>query len=203
MAHEVGHNMGCCHALGDGGGCPAEGGLLFLYSNGHRFFGDSGTEWRTVMAYSPGTRIQHFSNPEVLSDGQPTGVTILDLNAADNARTINLSKQTVSNWRCNDGICEGLELPSDGPDCNGNGVPDECDVALGRSLDIDGNGVPDECENLCPWDLSGNGSVDVPDLLALLAAWASNPGGPPDFDGNGIVALPDLLALLAAWGACQ
>ena len=54
----------------------------------------------------------------------------------------------------------------------------------------------------CPWDLSGNGSVDVPDLLALLAAWGSNPGGPPDFDGDGMVALPDLLALLAEWGLC-
>ncbi len=54
----------------------------------------------------------------------------------------------------------------------------------------------------CPWDLSGNGSVDVPDLLALLAAWGTNPGGPPDFDGDGMVAVPDLLALLSAWGPC-
>ncbi|MCZ6755560.1 MAG: DUF1929 domain-containing protein [Gemmatimonadetes bacterium] len=54
----------------------------------------------------------------------------------------------------------------------------------------------------CPWDLGGNGNVDVPDLLALLAAWGSNPGGPPDFDGNGMVAVPDLLALLSAWGPC-
>ena len=54
----------------------------------------------------------------------------------------------------------------------------------------------------CPWDINGNGSVDVPDLLALLAAWGTNPGGPPDFDGDGMVAVPDLLALLAAWGPC-
>jgi hypothetical protein len=32
------------------------------------------------------------------------------------------------------------------PDCNGNGVGDPCDVALGTSLDVNGNGVPDECE---------------------------------------------------------
>ncbi len=55
---------------------------------------------------------------------------------------------------------------------------------------------------LCPWDLSGNGGVDVPDLLELLAAWGTNPGGPPDFDGDGMVDLTDLLTLLAAWGAC-
>jgi len=31
-------------------------------------------------------------------------------------------------------------------DCNGNGVPDACDVASGTSLDLNGNRVPDECE---------------------------------------------------------
>ena len=62
-------------------------------------------------------------------------------------------------------------------------------------------GPPFDCD-ACPTDLNGNGSVDVPDLLALLAAWGTNPGGPPDFDGDGMVAVPDLLALLAAWGPC-
>ena len=54
----------------------------------------------------------------------------------------------------------------------------------------------------CVWDTSGSGSVDVPDLLSLLAAWGLNPGGPPDFDGDGVVAVPDLLELLAHWGPC-
>jgi hypothetical protein len=30
-------------------------------------------------------------------------------------------------------------------DCNGNGVPDACDIADGTSVDADGDGVPDEC----------------------------------------------------------
>ena len=55
----------------------------------------------------------------------------------------------------------------------------------------------------CPPDLNGDGMVGVPDLLALLAAWGTNPGGPPDFDGDGVVAVPDLLTLLAAWGPCE
>ncbi len=50
--------------------------------------------------------------------------------------------------------------------------------------------------------MDGDGFVIVPDLLVLLAAWGTNPGGPPDLDGDGIVAVPDLLILLAAWGAC-
>ncbi len=54
----------------------------------------------------------------------------------------------------------------------------------------------------CPADLDGDRIVAVPDLLTLLAAWGTNPGGPPDFDGDGTVAVPDLLTLLANWGPC-
>ena len=99
LAHEIGHNLGCCHALGDGGGCPAEGGLLFPYSNGHRFFGDSGEQWRTIMAYPPGSPAVRFSNPQVLFDGQPTGVPLGDDNEAYNARTINNRAATVEGFR--------------------------------------------------------------------------------------------------------
>ncbi len=85
-------------------------------------------------------------------------------------------------------------------DCNGNGVEDDCDIATGQSEDRDADGVPDECG--CAWDLDGGGSVGVSDLIALLSAWGSNPGGPPDFDGDGIVGVTDLLAMLAHWGDC-
>ena len=54
---------------------------------------------------------------------------------------------------------------------------------------------------ICPWDCGLlNGSVAVPDLLALLASWGA--AGPCDFDGSGITAVPDLLKLLANWGPC-
>ena len=39
-------------------------------------------------------------------------------------------------------------------------------------------------------------------LLALLAAWGTDPGGPPDFDGDGEVRTTDLLAMIANWGPC-
>ncbi|MCZ6735075.1 MAG: M12 family metallo-peptidase [Planctomycetota bacterium] len=55
---------------------------------------------------------------------------------------------------------------------------------------------------VCPEDLDGDGSVGILDLLALLAAWGSDPGGPPDFDNDGDVGILDLLTLLAAWGPC-
>ncbi len=49
-------------------------------------------------------------------------------------------------------------------------------------------------------DLDCNGSVGVPDLLALLAAWGDCFGCKEDFDGSGSVGVPDLLELLAEWG---
>ncbi len=54
----------------------------------------------------------------------------------------------------------------------------------------------------CPWDLDGCGLVGIVDLLQLLSAWGTDPGGPPDFDGDGDVGITDLLALLANWGPC-
>ncbi|MCH8153410.1 MAG: hypothetical protein IH830_13685 [Planctomycetes bacterium] len=54
----------------------------------------------------------------------------------------------------------------------------------------------------CPWDLDGDLSVGILDLLALLAAWGTDPGGPPDFDSDGNVGILDLLILLSNWGPC-
>ncbi len=56
--------------------------------------------------------------------------------------------------------------------------------------------------NQCPWDLDGDFSVGILDLLALLAAWGTDPDGPPDFNGDGTVDILDLLTLLANWGPC-
>ncbi|MCH8165013.1 MAG: FG-GAP repeat protein, partial [Planctomycetes bacterium] len=68
----------------------------------------------------------------------------------------------------------------------------------GSAYLFDAAGTPGKC----PWDLNGNGSVGILDLLALLAAWGTDPGGPPDFDGDGTVGILDLLTLLANWGPC-
>ncbi|MHC4304010.1 MAG: FG-GAP repeat protein [Planctomycetota bacterium] len=66
--------------------------------------------------------------------------------------------------------------------------------------DADGDGVVDACE--CDWDLNGDSTVNVVDFLGLLAAWGTDPGGPPDFDGNGTVDIADFLQMLAHWGPC-
>ena len=58
-------------------------------------------------------------------------------------------------------------------DCNGNGVPDEQDIADALSADCDGNGFPDECDPDC----NGNG---VPDDCEIADGTVS------DCDGNGV-----------------
>jgi hypothetical protein len=53
----------------------------------------------------------------------------------------------------------------------------------------------------CPEDLDANGSVDVADILVLIAGWN---GADPilDLDNDGIVGVSDLLLMIAAWGLC-
>ncbi|HRQ74380.1 MAG TPA: S8 family serine peptidase [Phycisphaerales bacterium] len=55
----------------------------------------------------------------------------------------------------------------------------------------------------CAADLNISGSVDVQDLLILLATWGPVPAGhPADLNGSGTVDVQDLLILLASWGEC-
>ena len=74
-------------------------------------------------------------------------------------------------------------------DCNDNGIPDSCDIALGNSTDADGNGVPDECDGDCPGDLNGDGIVDVEDVLTCIAGFGSE------------YTVDDLLEVLAEFGS--
>ena len=113
LAHEVGHNLNCCHALGDGGGCQG----YTDSGRGHRFFGEDDEQYRTIMAYSPGTRIDHFSNPNVLYENAPTGIP----GEADCASMIWQTRELLSNIRCRDGE-EELSFLTFGS------TLDECDV---------------------------------------------------------------------------
>ncbi len=45
-----------------------------------------------------------------------------------------------------------------------------------------------------------DGTVGVPDLLALLSQWGGCVNCSCDLDGCGSVSVPDLLMLLSAWG---
>jgi hypothetical protein len=59
-------------------------------------------------------------------------------------------------------------------DCNGNGIPDSCDISSGNSRDVNLNGIPDECEAPATLTLTNNagacnhagGSVNVDATLS-------------------------------------
>ncbi len=120
FTHEMGHNMGCCHALGDGGGCLAGG--VFPYSLGHRFFGLDGIQYRTVMSYSPGIRIPRFSSPWVAWAGVATGIA----NSKDNARTISETRFAFANFRCS---ADGTGSCGSGGGCYSAHATPGCDDA--------------------------------------------------------------------------
>ena len=87
-------------------------------------------------------------------------------------------------------------------DCNGNGIPDLCDLLFGAE-NVNGNNIPDECE--CLSDIDGDWDVDTADLLALLGDWGCT--GEPgecigDVNWDGVTNTADLLQLLGAWGNC-
>ena len=54
----------------------------------------------------------------------------------------------------------------------------------------------------CPADATGDGFVDVSDLLVAIADWGAS-DSPADADGDGTVGIGDLLAMIDAWGACE
>ena len=61
-------------------------------------------------------------------------------------------------------------------DCNFNLIPDDCDIAQGRSQDSDRSGVPDECEVDC----NGNGELDRLDVIPFGSALDCNANLHPD-----------------------
>lgn len=85
--------------------------------------------------------------------------------------------------------------PNPSQDCNGNDVPDECDVASGTSNDCNSNGVPDECDirNGTSQDCNRN---SIPDECDVAILDCNDNGEPDDCDissgvstdcnGNGI-----------------
>ncbi|HRX84959.1 MAG TPA: hypothetical protein P5572_08070, partial [Phycisphaerae bacterium] len=69
------------------------------------------------------------------------------------------------------GVPDECDLDAGAPDCNANGVPDGCELADGAA-DCNANAIPDDCEDDC----DGNGVPDDCDLA----------DGAPDCDGNGV-----------------
>jgi len=85
--HEMGHNLGMRHDRENN----SSGTSLYPYGLGWRWYGNSGTQWRSVMAYAPGTRTPYYSNPDELYDGVPTGN-----DTSNNARVFRNTKHIIA-----------------------------------------------------------------------------------------------------------
>jgi len=85
-------------------------------------------------------------------------------------------------------------------DCNGNGIGDICDINDLYSLDINGNEIPDECE--CLADVNADGTVNLYDILTVIANWGSN-SEIGDVNYDGLVNVSDLLIVIGNWGECE
>lgn len=92
FAHELGHNFGAGHAVGDSSGENSDNGL-YSYSHGWRFTTSDGSQYHDIMAYPPGTTIQYYSNPNIDYLGEPTGT-----DDANNALTISQDAANVATY---------------------------------------------------------------------------------------------------------
>ena len=165
-----------------------DSGSAYVY----RYDGSDWVQANKIMALD-GTPDDRFGYCVGISGGN----AIIGANWADSAYIFG----GLNGEDCNEnGAIDACDILGGGAlDCNANFVPDDCDIADGTSEDTNENGIPDECE--CPGDVNGDETVNVTDLLALLAAWGES-DVPEDINDDGIVNVADLLLLLAAWGDC-
>lgn len=91
FAHEIGHLQSARH---DPSTDPSTS--PYRYGHGYRYLGSP--DWRTIMAYDcPGgcPRLKYWSNPLVTYNGVPMGTA----SQSDNARVLNLTRNTVAAFR--------------------------------------------------------------------------------------------------------
>ena len=75
------------------------------------------------------------------------------------------------------------------------------DQIYGDWIDEGGNTVADVCPPDCP-DITGDGYVNVSDLLAIIDQWGLT-NSPADVNDDGIVDVSDLLIVVGNWGPCE
>ena len=86
------------------------------------------------------------------------------------------------------GKSTGLAIPSNGTSC----------TRIGPNFQF----VPAPPVQPCPWDLNGDGIVNVLDLITLLISFGPCEDCPADFDDDGFVNVLDLITLIMNFGPC-
>ncbi|HNO80432.1 MAG TPA: FG-GAP-like repeat-containing protein [Phycisphaerae bacterium] len=103
-----------------------------------------------------------------------------DISAADGEACIDIRLRTSTSLQQEGVLVDFVEVRAGQlSDCNGNGIPDECDLAGGTSDDCNSNSVPDDCElaSGSAFDCNLTGIIDACEIAAGIA---------PDLNTNGI-----------------
>jgi len=87
--------------------------------------------------------------------------------------------------------------------CGNVGYKGNTTQISGDYTDLGGNTIAEVCLADCPADINGDGTVNVSDLLSLIAAWGPCDSCIEDIDGSGEVNVSDLLTVIGAWGPCE
>jgi hypothetical protein len=92
------------------------------------------------------------------------GGSVNDCNG--NGREDTIDVVTFGFADCNGNLVpDSCDIANGLPDCNFNGIPDSCEILAGTVADINGNGRPDTCDAVL-FDCNANGVEDAADITA-------------------------------------
>jgi len=148
----------------NGTGAPSAG-VLYNGTNGIITLSDTtnGSGWRqidlsacnsvtlTVQTFSAtnagGTALQSFTIPANIAAAPFSTWTARQFTFAQMAKSVRISG-TTDRWGVdNIALTGGCPAPtSSSDDCNGNGLSDACEIAMGLVADCNANGKPDSCD---------------------------------------------------------
>ncbi len=207
-------------SCGSSGSTPDVWYLYQPYGNGYASFSLAGSAYDTVLSIHsgcPGTTANQLACNDdyggaqstitnfLVHNGQKYWIRVSGKSGATGEFQLLLSGPTCTAVDdCNgNGIPDECDIASGlSQDCNHNGIPDECDVAAGTSLDLNQNGIPDECERALLGDMNCDGAVNAFDIDPFVLAVA-NPAGYQaaypncdimngDINGDGVVNAFDI-----------
>lgn len=171
----------------------ATGDVVFSLSG----FGDLSDSSENVDVFLNGSRVGRafITNGEDCEDPPSMDTIVMSAGAFNaiagaKAATLRLKvSSSVTRSACNNQSYVTINLSYDAtipPDCNGNSVLDECDIADATSIDCNSNGVPDECD-------IADGAADDCNSDGVIDPCEDRMIG--DFDADGDADLRDLAAV--------
>ncbi|MCA9242530.1 MAG: hypothetical protein KDA32_01140 [Phycisphaerales bacterium] len=146
-----------------------------------------------IYITTPGGGFMLFASAATLGLSASDDIEALDVIACSDVI------ECVENWAIGD-VCDS---PAPGPDCDGDGRLDRCQILFDGEPDVNGNLIPDICE--CLGDMDGDGMITLSDLAGFLGVFGECAGSEDynplaDLDADGCIDLGDLAGFLARFG---